>query len=129
MSCVEALGEKGGREIGMVGNIPTQSFANLCTCVTQVFGGHEQVCTVDCTEVARIAVVGAMTDALVSEAAARGADVYITGQLRQPAIQALRETKIAAIAIGHRRSEAWGLQVLAEVLHEQWSNLDLVLYS
>ncbi len=129
MSCVEVLGEKGGREIGMVGNIPTQTFANLCSCVTQVFGGYEQVRTVECTEVVRIAVVGAMTDTLVREASASGADVYITGQLRQPAIQALRETQMAAIAIGHRRSEVWGLQVLAEVLHQQWSNLDLVLYS
>ncbi len=111
----------------MVGEIPTQNFANLCNCVSQVFGGYEQVCAADCHEVTRIAVVGAMTDSLVREAATRGAQVYITGQLRQPALQTMLETKIAAIAIGHRRSEAWGLRALASVLHERWSSLEMII--
>ena len=129
MSCLEVLGEKDGRAIGMIGEIPTSLFAGLCRCVNQIFGGNEQVHAENCIEVTRIAVVGAMTDALVREAAHRGANVYITGQLRQPAVQAMQETNMAVIAVGHRRSEVWGLRSLAGVLSERWSQLELVIYN
>jgi putative NIF3 family GTP cyclohydrolase 1 type 2 len=127
ISKLEVLGEKENRAIGMLGEIPTQSFESLCSSVSQVFGGTEQVRTAVRREVKRVAVVGAMTDLLVREAAARGADVYITGQLRQPAEEAMRETQIGAIAIGHRRSEVWGLRALAGVLQERWLRLEVVL--
>ncbi|WP_017315484.1 Nif3-like dinuclear metal center hexameric protein [Mastigocladopsis repens] len=126
MSGLEVLGKKDSRAIGMIGEIPTQSFARLCHCVNQIFGGYEHVRAAECTEVTRIAVVGAMTDSLVREAATRGADVYITGQLRKPAEPALLETKIGAIAVGHGRGEVWGLQSLAGVLRARWSTLEVV---
>ncbi|MBW4566433.1 MAG: Nif3-like dinuclear metal center hexameric protein [Mojavia pulchra JT2-VF2] len=128
MSGLEILGEKENRAIGMLGEIPTQNFASLCSCITQIFGGQDQVCAAVNTNVIRIAVVGAMTDALVREASDRGADVYITGQFRQPAQEAMRETKIGAIAVGHRRSEVWGLRSLSGVLQERWSNLKVFTY-
>jgi len=129
ISELEVLGEKENRAIGMLGEIPTQSFARLCSCITQVFGGHEQICTSVQTDVSRIAVVGAITEKLVHEALARGVEVYITGQLRQPALEAIKETKIRVIAVGHRRSEAWGLRALAGVLQERWFNLKVVVFS
>ncbi|MBW4633743.1 MAG: Nif3-like dinuclear metal center hexameric protein [Iphinoe sp. HA4291-MV1] len=127
MSGLEVLGKKDGRAIGMIGEIPTQNFTRLCHCVNQVFGRYEQVRAGEHPEVTRIAVVGAMTDSLVREAATRGANVYITGQLRQPAEQALLETKIGAITVGHLRGEVWGLRALAGVLRERWSSLEMVM--
>lgn len=127
MSGLEVLGNKDGTAIGMIGDIPTQSFARLCDSVNQIFGGYEQVRAAQSTEVTRVAVVGAMTDSLVREAATRGANVYITGQLRQPAEQTLLETKISAIAVGHGRGEVWGLRALAGVLRERWSDLEVVV--
>ncbi|MEI2578330.1 Nif3-like dinuclear metal center hexameric protein [Scytonema sp. PRP1] len=131
MSGLEVLGEKDKRAIGMIGEVPIQSFAHLCNCVNQIFGGYEQVDAAEPaaepTEVTRIAVVGAMTDLLVREAASRGANVYITGQLRHPAEQAVEETKIGAIAVGHRQGELWGLRALAGVLRERWSSLEVVV--
>ncbi|MFN6570016.1 Nif3-like dinuclear metal center hexameric protein [Dendronalium sp. ChiSLP03b] len=127
MSQLEVLGEKENRAIGMLGKIPTQSFVQLCSCITQVFGGHEQICTSIHTNVSSIAVVGAITEKLVYEAVARGVEVYITGQLRQPAVEAIQKTKIGVIAVGHRRSESWGLRTLAGVLQERWFNLKVVV--
>ncbi|KYC38227.1 NGG1p interacting factor NIF3 [Scytonema hofmannii PCC 7110] len=127
MSCVFVLGEKKNRPIGMIGDIPTQSFAELCDRISQIFGGYEQIRGVDKPEeVRKIAVVGAMTDELVREATNRGATAYITGQLRKGADFALQETKMNAIAVGHYRSEAWGLRALAKVLYERWSSLEIV---
>jgi putative NIF3 family GTP cyclohydrolase 1 type 2 len=127
ISNLEVLGKKDGRAIGMMGEIPTQSLAELCRCVDQIFGGSEEVLAAKFTEVTRIAVVGAMTDLLIREAAIRGADVYITGQLRKPAQQALLETKIGTISVGHARGEVWALRSLAGVLQQRWSSLEVVV--
>ena len=127
MSKLEVLGEKEGRAIGMIGDIPTQSFASYCGCVDEVFGGQDEARAGICREASRVAVVGAMTDALVRLAASRGADVYITGQLRQPAQAAMLETGIGVVGVGHRRCEEWGLRALAAVLCERWSRLKVIL--
>ncbi len=127
MSTLEVLGEKEGRAIGMLGNIPTQSFASYCCCIEEVFAGHEEVRASVCREVSRVAVVGAMTDALVREAVSRGADVYTTGQLRQPAQATVLETGIGVVGVGHRRCEEWGLRAMAGVLCERWSRLEVIL--
>jgi putative NIF3 family GTP cyclohydrolase 1 type 2 len=130
MSGLEVLGKKKNRPIGMIGEVPMQSFDELRNCISHIFGGYEHIHgTNNLEEVQKIAVIGAMTDELVREATNRGATVYITGQLRKSADVALQETKITAIAIGHRRSEIWGLQALAKLLHKRWSSLEIVFAS
>lgn len=129
MSSLSPLGDKQGRAIGMIGDIPTRSFTSYCSYINEVFGGQESAQIGIKTEISRLAVVGAMNEALVREAAVRGADLYITGQLRQPALIALMETGISVIAVGHRRSEEWGLLALANVLRERWYELQVVLPS
>lgn len=127
MSTLEVLGEKQGRSLGMIGNIPTQDFASFCRYLDDVFGGYDEAIADDNPRVSRIAVVGAMNDALVREAASRGVDVYITGQMRKSAAAAVLETGIGIVAVGHRRSEEWGLRALAGVLRDRWSRLEVIL--
>jgi len=124
---LSVLGEKEGRAIGMLGEISPQSFACYSEFVKEVFGGQDEAHPGISDEVHRVAVVGAMTDTLVREAGLRGADLYITGQLRQPARKALLETGIGLIIVGHRRSEEWGLRALAGVVRERWSQLEVIL--
>ncbi|MBV8883288.1 MAG: Nif3-like dinuclear metal center hexameric protein [Chroococcidiopsidaceae cyanobacterium CP_BM_RX_35] len=128
MSELEILGEKAGRAIGMIGEIPTQSFADYCCYLNEVFGGQDAAHAGGQNEIKRLAVVGAMTDALIRGAALRGADIYITGQLRQPALAVVLETGISVVEIGHRRCEEWGLRVLAGVLRERWAQLEVVIF-
>lgn len=127
MSSVEVLGHKARRPMGMFGKVFTPSFRHYASLVAEVFGGLDCAEAGTSSQVSQVAVVGAMSDALVREAAARGADVYVTGQFRQPAAQAVRETGIGMIIVGHRRSEEWGLRALAGVLRERWSELKVVL--
>lgn len=129
LSGVEVLGYKEGRAIGMLGNVPRLNFAEYQHQIAQVFGGQEAVWGKATDPVERVAVVGAMTAALVQEAADRGAQVYVTGQIRQPAVAAIAATGINLIAVGHRRSEAWGLRALAGVLQERWFGLSVVVRS
>src|SRR3712207_4047719 len=127
MSNLEVLGEKQGRPIGMLGEILPETFASYCESINEVFGGHDTSYPGECDRILRVAVVGAMTDELIREAASRGADVYVTGQLRQPAEKAVSETGIGVIAVGHRRCEEWGLQALAGVMRERWCALEVIL--
>ena len=129
MSELEVLGEKEGRPIGMVGNISIEKFSIYCQHLNEIFGGSEEIYAGTQSDLHRVAVVGAMTDALVREAALRGADLYITGQLRKPALSAVKETGIAVVAAGHRRCEDWGLRSLAGVLRERWSSLEVIVNS
>jgi putative NIF3 family GTP cyclohydrolase 1 type 2 len=126
ISSLEVLGEKAGRPIGMLGEVLPQSFAHYCHQVKAVFGGQDEV-YIGKESVSRVAVVGAMTEPLVREAAARNADLYLTGQFRKPAEAALQETGLAAIIVGHQRAEAWGLRALTHLLQERWATLEIVL--
>ena len=112
----EVLGHKEGRPLGMICALPAPAaFETVAARLHAEFGGAEQVNDpIKGNEiVTHAAVVGAMTDALVREAHERGAGVYVTGQWRQPARAAVRESGVGVVATGHRRAEMWGLRALA----------------
>ena len=120
------------RPIGMLVEVACQEFDQWLTATKTMFGGYDRAEAgygpggwqfSSC----RVAVVGAMTDTLVREAARKGANLYLTGSYRKPGQQAVDETGIAVIAVGHRRSEVWGLQALAELLRERWP-VECVVY-
>ncbi|MBE9177523.1 Nif3-like dinuclear metal center hexameric protein [Oculatella sp. LEGE 06141] len=131
---LEPMGEKAGRTIGMVGTVlPQQGDRSMSlrnryyTQLADIFGGLESIQNPSEQPPSRVAVVGAMTDALVREAAQRGAELYITGQFRTPAEPAVQETGMSVAVVGHQRSEEWGLRALAGVLRDRWSHLTVVL--
>jgi putative NIF3 family GTP cyclohydrolase 1 type 2 len=124
LTTTEPLGEKAGRVLGMVGLVAAAPAGVWAARAAAVFGGCEAEHVPDvAAPVARVAVVGAMTDALVREAAARGAGLYVTGQLRHPARAAAAETGVAVVAVGHARSERWGARALAHLVAERWGAL------
>jgi len=80
----EPLGSKAGRSLGMLGRIAAAPFDTLRQTLEDIFGGLESAHAGTGDMVTTVAVVNAMTDTLVREAAARGAQVYVTGQERMP---------------------------------------------
>ncbi len=126
MTGLEPLGERDGRPLGMLGAVARQPFDDLLARARTEFGGVEAAQPPRGGEVARLAAVNAMTDALVREAAARGADAYLTGVQRVPARAAVAETGIGVVAVGHRRAEEWGLRELARRFRERWTGLAAV---
>lgn len=127
VSAIEVLGTKEGRPLGMVGDLDGATFARLLQRITAELGPPEATEPGRAADIRRVAAVGAMTDALVREAAERGADAYITGQMRAPARAAVAETGIAVVAVGHRRSEVWGLHLLARLLATEWPHLSTMV--
>ena len=125
----EVLGRKEGRPLGMTCALPARvPFDAMAAQLRAEFGVLEQVtppAAGDGETITRVAVIGAMTDALVREAHSRGAGVYVTGQWRQPARAAVRETGLGVVALGHRRTELWGLRALSRLLRAQTETSDL----
>lgn len=113
---------RGARRIGIVGPAPPDLMARLAALT-----GPPAACLGDPQRaVGLVAVLGAMTDALVREAAARGATHLITGQMRQPGIAAARATGLTVVATGQDQAEAWALRSLAGAAAARWPGLDLV---
>lgn len=113
------------RPIGMLGDVPDATFEEWCQWVLEQFGGHETIQAGRTVRINRMAVVGAMNETLLHEAAQRGATLYLTGQYRPSAKAAVLATGMAVIAVGHYRSEAWGLRALEQLLRETWPKLQL----
>ena len=109
------------RPIGLIGRAPGLDFGGWLYRINDEFGGYDEVHPGAGKQPNGngVAIVGAMNDALIREAADRGVGIYITGQFRKAAQQALDETGMGVIAIGHQRSEEWGLLMLADLLQSQ----------
>lgn len=122
---LEVLGFKRDRPIGMIADIEPVALDDLLTRLEVSFGGLEARRINEGT-VRRICVVGAISEKLVREAAEQGADLYITGQLRAHAREAVAETGLNVVAIGHARSERWGLRALAGLLRERFAGLEII---
>lgn len=127
---VQPFGDSGGGAVGMIGTLEPVRWRMLLGQVEAVFGGVEECLGVPDdpdTVVTRIAVARAITGDLVGAAARAGATAYLTGELRHPARQAVVATGVAAVAIGHARSERWGLGLLRQLLAAEWPDLRIDL--
>jgi hypothetical protein len=76
----------------------------------------------------RVALMNAMNPELIGYAADLGVRVYLTGQLRPSAVAAARARGLGVVALGHRRTELWGLRQLAHELQTQFPGLHTDVY-
>ena len=115
------------KPIGLVGRMPEPvPVQDLFKRIRQAFGGIHGVWGAPMGETQAVAHANAMTEALVRDAAARGAGVYLTGQLRKPARQAVFDTGMFAVEVGQDRTEWWGLRRLGALVRERWPELEIV---
>ncbi len=115
-----------GRPIGMTGELAEPSvWPDLIARLDVLFGGIEATILPRTPTVRRIAVMSAMTAALVESAVADGVEAYLTGQIRAPGRAAAERLGLGVVAIGHRRSEAWGLGQLARELAAAFPGLEV----
>ena len=117
-----------GTAIGLIGaRDAPMPVSRMLGELAAAFGGWDEALNADDDRpVRRVALANAMTDALVRDAAARGAGLYLTGQVRGPARAAVAETGIAVVATGQSRAEAWGLREIGRQLARRWPELAIV---
>jgi len=116
------------RAKGLSARPPQENWPELLAALEKEFGGHEAVLEPREPAVSRLAVMNAMRPDLLSAVAAQGVQVYVTGQLRPGAISAARQLGMGVVALGHRRSEVWGLRRLADELETAFPGLACTVY-
>jgi putative NIF3 family GTP cyclohydrolase 1 type 2 len=119
MTAVVPFAFKDSLPLGMLGDIRSTPLETFVALLTKTFATPPEITETHTETVSRLAVVGAMNDALIREAAAQGVQLYITGQFRQPARRAVQETRMTVALIGHTTSELWGLRALADLLRQR----------
>ena len=117
---------RGGNAVGLVGRLAAAPLAEAVGRVEAELGGSEDALGDGPEAVEAVALVGAMTDELVREAAERGVGLYVTGQLRKPARAAVQETGLKVLAVGQDRAEAWGLRWLGRLVRAEWPQVEVV---
>ncbi len=118
---------KEGLPLGMIGDVSTTHTSTFIEYLGETFGVAPTVDRHYRETVSRVALVGAMTDDFIREAAEQGVDLYITGQFRQPARRAISGTDMTIAIVGHAAGELWGIRSLASLLCERYASLDVVI--
>lgn len=115
------------RATGLIATAPQNDWEHLLAVLTAEFGSTEGTLP-PVTFTPRLALVNAMRPELLEEAAAQGVGVYLTGQLRPGALDRARQLGLGVVALGHRRTELWGLRQLARELETAFPDLRVTVY-
>lgn len=131
-----ALGWRDVREVvwkgelkGITATPPQQSWDELRAALHAELGGEDSSWPpADTSGPLRVALMNAMNPGLIEHVADGGVRVYLTGQLRPSASAAAHARGVGVIALGHRRSEEWGLRRLAHELRAAFPGLQTQVY-
>lgn len=115
------------KPLGLLADLPGASWPALLTSLKSELGGWDFM-TEPKTAPQRVLLANALRPELVHLAAGEGAQVYLTGQFRPGARAALSQTGLGVVALGHRRSERWGLRQLERELRAAFPNLETKVY-
>jgi dinuclear metal center YbgI/SA1388 family protein len=107
--------EMGGREVGRVGEFDTPvGFEAFVDETAGVFGNQPEALGFGPDEVSRVAVLTGAGGGRVAEAAATGADAYITGEPKHRAHHDAREHGLNVVFGGHYHTETFGVRALRD---------------
>jgi dinuclear metal center YbgI/SA1388 family protein len=113
----------GGRAIGIVGDLPGdgEPFDDFAARVTDLLGGRTPLALGHHPErVRRVAVCSGGAASDITQAAALGCDVFLTGEPREDSHALGGELGIALFAGGHHATEVFGIRALGEHLAAQF---------
>lgn len=117
---VRPFGSYHGTAIGVEGHVAAP--ARLDDICTTLFGGPEHalsVLPVGPQRIESVAVVSGGAPRLVSEAIAKGIDLYITGDASHTIYHEALEAGINVIFGGHYQTEVWGVRAVGEYLADE----------
>ncbi|GHF32896.1 putative NIF3 family GTP cyclohydrolase 1 type 2 [Deinococcus metalli] len=117
-----------GRVVGVTARPPQATWEALRSALHAELGGEDTSIPPAVTGAPRVALMNAMNPALMALAADLGVTVYLTGELRPSAVAAAREHGVGVVALGHRRTELWGLRTLARELVAAFPGLETRVY-
>lgn len=117
-----------GRLVGVQATPPQRGWPELRAALLAELGGEDSSVPPVNSAAMQLALMNAMNPALLEHVAGRGVTVYLTGQLRPSAVETARALGLGVMALGHRRTELWGLRQLARELEAAFPGLKTVVY-
>lgn len=132
-----ALGWRDVREVvwkdelkGLTATPPQETWEGLRAALHAELGGEDSSWPpTESSGPLRLALMNAMNPGLIEHVAQKGVRVYVTGQLRPSASAAAHAHGLGVMALGHRRTEVWGLRRLAQELRAAFPGLETEVYS
>ncbi|MFN7507986.1 MAG: Nif3-like dinuclear metal center hexameric protein, partial [Limnobacter sp.] len=114
------VGDKGLIHLGTLAN--PQPLRALVQQVSSVLGRPVQVEGSDNPErmVSTVAWCTGGAPGYVEEAALNGADLYLTGELSEPAVHVARECHVSLLGAGHHATERCGVIALGEWIGQRY---------
>lgn len=114
---LEEFGLLGDRTIGFIGRAePPISLDELVSRVRREVAPDPLVFADGPDAIARVAIISGAAAQQLEAAADAGADCFITGEPREPAMASAREAGIHFIAAGHYATEVFGVRVLGDLI-------------
>jgi dinuclear metal center YbgI/SA1388 family protein len=114
---LEEFGEIHGRSIGFIGRAePPIGLDELVGRVRREVAPDPLVFADGPEQIARVAIISGAAAGEIEAAADAGADCFLTGEPREPAMAAAREAGIHFIAAGHYATEVFGVRVLGDLI-------------
>jgi dinuclear metal center YbgI/SA1388 family protein len=114
---LEEFGRVHDRTIGFIGRAePPISLDELVSRVRREVAPDPLVFADGPEAIARVAIISGAAAQELDAAADAGADCFITGEPREPAMASAREAGIHFIAAGHYATEVFGVRVLGDLI-------------
>ena len=103
--------------IAAVGLLPrSQLFASFVKSADRIFGSYGMAQQLALPRVHKVFVLSGGGSGYFPDAVQAGADVMVTGEIREDAVRAAEESGLNLYAAGHYNSEKWGIRALGEHL-------------
>ncbi|HYO46217.1 MAG TPA: Nif3-like dinuclear metal center hexameric protein [Gemmatimonadota bacterium] len=118
---IEPFGRWGDRAIGVFGRLPqTVDRSGLAARLEALLGVRPDVLPFGGDAIRRVAVVSGAAADLIPEAAAAGADAFVTGETSHTAFHQARERGVNVVFAGHYATETLGVRALGDHLAEKF---------
>jgi dinuclear metal center YbgI/SA1388 family protein len=112
---------KSGQLIGMTGTLPAPAMPRaLQTRLEKLLGAKVEITPLTNRPLTRLAVVSGGGGGFLAEAAATGADAFLTGELVHHERLLAKELDFPCFLAGHYQTETFGLQALGRAITQRW---------
>ena len=114
------FGDYHGQLIGFSGRVTPQPLSNLVKKWERYCQTRANVLSFGPQKIKSLAIISGGVHSLLSQAAALGVDLFVTGVLDEPVQEICREAGINCVALGHYNSEKPGLWELMKVVKKRF---------